>query len=81
MCVFCRSFTESRDHLFFQCGFSRRHWRNVLRRCLVNKAVTVWDETLMWGLNALKSKSMRAILCRLVWSDIVYHILGAEEWC
>lgn len=59
--------------------------QKALQECLakvnVNEPVTVWDEILMWGLNALKSKSMRATLCRLVWSDTLYHILGAEECC
>jgi hypothetical protein len=26
LCVFCRSCIEGRDHLFFQCGFSKLFW-------------------------------------------------------
>jgi len=32
-CVFCRNGTESRDHLFFSCGFSSRIWKTCLQRC------------------------------------------------
>jgi len=54
MCVFSSS-VEGRDHLFFHCGFSRKIWRDALKRCIVNEPIT-----------ALKSKSMRATICKLV---------------
>jgi hypothetical protein len=65
MCVFSSS-VEGRDHQFFHCGFSRKIWRDALKRCIVNEPITAWDEVTLWGLKALKSKSMRATICKLV---------------
>jgi hypothetical protein len=33
-CLFCRNFIEGRDPLFFDCGFSKRLWREVMQKCL-----------------------------------------------
>lgn len=49
LCLFCRNCLESRDHLFFECGFSSRIWKAVLGRCLVNDPLTVWTEVLRFG--------------------------------
>lgn len=65
LCVFCRSNVGGRDHMFFQCGFSKRIWREVLGKCLVKDPYTDWEEIMSWGLKELKGRNMKATLCRL----------------
>jgi hypothetical protein len=31
-CVFCRNCIESRDHLYFECEFTIRLWREVIEK-------------------------------------------------
>jgi hypothetical protein len=35
LCPFCQGCIESREHLYFQCGFSCRIWRVALQKCLI----------------------------------------------
>lgn len=35
---------------------------------------TGWEDTMNWGLRKLKSRKMKAILCRLSWSAAVCNI-------
>lgn len=73
LCVFCRHCIEGRDHLFFQCGFSKRIWQAILKICLVDEVHTCWDDVLRWGLKSWK-KSLKPNLCRLGWSAAIYNI-------
>lgn len=63
-CSFCRSCIEDREHLFFQCGFSRRIWKELLHLCLVDEVHTDWEDILQWSLQKLKSSTMKADFCR-----------------
>jgi hypothetical protein len=44
LCPFCRGCLESREHLFFECGFSFRIWRNLLSLCLVTGPKRSWED-------------------------------------
>lgn len=41
-CVFYRNGTESRDHLFFLCGFSSWIWKTCMQRCNILDFPTNW---------------------------------------
>jgi hypothetical protein len=73
MC-FLSSWYESRDHLFFECGFSFRIWKTCLQRCNVLDPPTVWDDLIEEGCSHWKTKSMLGVTCRLVLSATVYGI-------
>lgn len=46
-CSFCRSCTEDhRGYLFFQCGFSKRICKELLRLCAVYDIYTDWKDIL-----------------------------------
>lgn len=67
-CVFCRNCIESEDNLYFECGFTKRLWKEVMRKCM-------WGACDMdWGLEKLKGKGLRAVICKLVLGASVYHI-------
>jgi hypothetical protein len=70
----CRHSLESRDHLFFECSFSFRIWRDALSRCNVPNPPNAWIDILRLGGSDWKKKTMHGNLCRLVLSSSVYHL-------
>jgi len=45
-CVFCRNGTESRNHLFFGCGFCSRLWQTCMEWCNILNPPTDWEDIL-----------------------------------
>jgi hypothetical protein len=45
LCIVCFACQESRDHLFFNCSFSKRIWRRVIADCLI------WNPPVELGFN------------------------------
>jgi hypothetical protein len=37
---------ESREHMFFKCGFSARIWKECMARCNVSLLLTDWDDVI-----------------------------------
>lgn len=74
VCTFCRGCIEDRDHLFFHCSFSKRVWREVLRRCMVGDPPLIWEEVMKWGITDLKGRSLNVSLCKLAFGAVVYHL-------
>ena len=73
-CVFCRNALESRDHLFFDCSFTKRIWVSIMRLCLVSNPLFSWEDLIEWSSSNLKGKGMRSNICRLGLWAAVYHI-------
>jgi hypothetical protein len=73
-CVFCRNGTESRDHLFFSCGFSSRIWKTCLQRCDALNPPTSWDGLIEEGCRTWKTKSLMGSICKLILSSAVYGL-------
>lgn len=61
---------ESREHLFFECGCSKRLWRELMSRCLVLDTSIEWPAVMCMGLNEWRDKILKAIICRIAWSDV-----------
>jgi len=68
-CVFCRRGTESRDHLFFQCSFSSRIWKECMNRCSIVQPGFDWQEVMEEDCRKWKTKLMPGVVCRLVLSS------------
>jgi hypothetical protein len=64
-CLFCRNIIECRDHLFFDCGFSKRLWREVMNKCLLPELPTGLEEMIGKGIREWRSKNLRARVCKL----------------
>jgi hypothetical protein len=58
---------------FFQCGFSRRIWRNLMADCLSPSPIVSWDDIVLWACS-LKGKGPHTTLCKLGLAAAVYHI-------
>ncbi|XP_075641997.1 uncharacterized protein LOC142613508 [Castanea sativa] len=74
ICVFCRNFLERRDHIFFECSFTRRIWDDMMKLCLVSNAQFILVDLMAWGSRELKGKGLRVIACKLAQWPMVYHI-------
>uniref|UniRef100_A0A2N9IBN2 Reverse transcriptase domain-containing protein n=1 Tax=Fagus sylvatica TaxID=28930 RepID=A0A2N9IBN2_FAGSY len=73
-CVFCRNSLETRNHIFFECSFSKRLWRKIMALCLVSDPCFCWEDLLEWGVVHLKGTEMRAIVCKVAWWATGYSI-------
>ena len=69
-----RSSREDRDHLIFQCLFTKRIWKIISNWCLVRHQKFHQNEVMSWGKTELRGKSLKSVVCRLaLWSGM-YHI-------
>jgi hypothetical protein len=57
--VFCRNCIESRDHLYFECGFTKRLWREVMRKCMRGAPKMDWELKKLKG-KRVKGSNMQA---------------------
>jgi hypothetical protein len=78
-CVFCRNAIETRNHIFFDCSFSKRIWRNVMALCLISDPQFCWEHLVEWGSMHLKRKGLRANLCKLAWWATVYYLWSQKN--
>lgn len=73
-CLFCGAACEDRDHLFFDCRFSHKVWREILKLNLISKPIGLWNQELDWAISACKGKSFSVRLLKLGLTAVVYHI-------
>jgi hypothetical protein len=73
LCRFCYGGQESIDHLFFNCSFCRRIWRNLMALCLVQQPFTDWDNVVSWSCS-LKGRSLQVLACKLYLVATFYHL-------
>jgi hypothetical protein len=72
-CWFCHNQMETRDHLFFECSFSSRIWNFCMARCRVDIHV-VLDDIVRQGCSSWFHKSLKCLICRLVFNSTVYNL-------
>ena len=63
-----------RDHLFFQCSFTKRVWESIIRLCLISDFNTSWQELVDWSVVHLQRKGLRATLSKIAWWAAIYHL-------
>lgn len=73
-CLFCRSIIECRDHLYFECGFNKRIWREAMQMCSLISFPTAWDEVLSKWMSDWRGKSLKVVVRKLDWGSTVYNI-------
>lgn len=71
-CWLCNSATESRDHLFFDCSFSKEVWRGLIRGLVVGVS-TQWSTLLQALVNGLHDKT-KTFLFRYSFQAVVHAI-------
>ncbi|KAB1995715.1 hypothetical protein ES319_D13G179300v1 [Gossypium barbadense] len=65
---------KRRDHIFFECSFSRKVWQPVLCLFSIYRTVGTWRQELTWAILRLKGKSLLVVIFKLVWSAYLYGI-------
>ncbi|XP_039070402.1 uncharacterized protein LOC120217278 [Hibiscus syriacus] len=73
-CVLCDVEAKTRDHLFFDCGFTRELWGDILTLCGVIRRVSCWDRELACVVHYCKGKSLLVRVFKLAWVSHVYGI-------
>ena len=73
-CVMCQQEAETRDHIFFDCPFAVAIWKEILRKCGLQRESLGWEGELKWASERLKGKALISILLRVAWNAFVYHI-------
>jgi hypothetical protein len=74
LCLSCWSSIENRSHLFFQCGFSRRIWRNLRSLCLEHRSLQTWDEIIQWCSTELSKECFKTRLKILCLGAAMYNL-------
>ena len=74
ICRLCQKEGETRDHLFFECCYSKAVWKIVLQLCGLQREVYSWDVEVNWAIKKLKGKSLVAIILRIAWRAYIYGI-------
>lgn len=68
----------SRDHLFFQCSFSRRMWKEIMSRNLIDNPSFKWEAIIEWGEKELKGGNLNRFYGSLVWVRL-FIIFGSKN--
>jgi hypothetical protein len=72
--VFCRGCIESKEHLFFECGYSRRLWRELLKKTPIPNPPIHCSDIMRMSVKERKNKSSKAVICKLSLSSAVYYL-------
>ncbi|KAG2304299.1 hypothetical protein Bca52824_032950 [Brassica carinata] len=67
-CILCRSYNESRDHLFFECPCSSEVWFNLALRCSLS---SICESTLLSLKYFSRSRQWRKLVL-LCWQATIY---------
>lgn len=73
-CVLCGEPDETRDHLFFACPYSYTVWESLARNLLGRHINPDWEQTLASLQRMGGRKGMDAILAKLLFQTVVYHL-------
>jgi hypothetical protein len=74
LCLFFHSRQESSAHLYFKCSFSRRIWKAIMAKCLVDDPQDDWDLVVQWSIEIMPGKSLKSSIYRLYLGAVVYRL-------
>lgn len=72
-CLLCGLHNESRDHLFFECGYSAEIWFAVVSKILSLTPPENWDAILQWLPTVSTSKDISLALLQ-AWQACIYEV-------
>ncbi|KAL9281954.1 putative reverse transcriptase zinc-binding domain-containing protein [Arabidopsis thaliana] len=72
-CVFCKHPLETREHLFFQCPFSKEVWEKLVRGILLHKFSDKWLEVMKEITSKYHDNTKRFIL-KFVFENAIHFI-------
>lgn len=72
--VLCGTASETRDHLFFTCDFSRNLWQMILKLCGLRRRVGDWSFETQWAMEKIKGKAFITAILKIAWNACIYFI-------
>ena len=79
ICVFCRTSSETIDHLYFQCAFTNGIWQNLLGKCRIRRDVLPWRREVSWFSWRAVGNTKLYQMWRLILSAMIYWTLQARN--
>ncbi|GAV93124.1 zf-RVT domain-containing protein, partial [Cephalotus follicularis] len=73
-CAFHCGMPESNDHLFFQCPYSMKVWKEVLSLCDIVSPILPWTDEVEWLITMNAGNRFHQSLRKLAFAATVYHI-------
>ena len=73
-CVLCSVEVETRDHIFFECTYSKQVWGRILSTYGLSRVIGSWQEEFSWVVRTFRGKAIRTIIMRLAWNAHIYFI-------
>ncbi|XVF79274.1 hypothetical protein PTKIN_Ptkin14bG0208400 [Pterospermum kingtungense] len=74
VCCLCKEYVESRNHVFFECHFSKNIWFLILRLCGIQREVGSWDDELRWAVSKFKGKTLISVVLKCAWCAFINSI-------
>ena len=74
ICYLCQRELETRDHIFFECRYSKEVWEMILSNCGLNKMTRSWNEELQWVVRKIKGKQLINAILSVAWRAFIYHV-------
>lgn len=72
-CVLCKSATESRYHLFFECSYSTQVWEYIAKGILRNSYTNVWSVIMTLIVDESREK-MSLVCLRYAFQSTLYAV-------
>ena len=72
-CWLCNSATESRDHLFFECLYSREVWYGTIGDLAGNRSLHRWSQIIQFLANGLHERNL-TLLLRYSFQVVLYAV-------
>ncbi|GAV90353.1 zf-RVT domain-containing protein, partial [Cephalotus follicularis] len=73
-CAFHCGMTESNDHLFFQCPYSMKVWKEVLGLCNIVRPILPWADEMEWMIAQSTGNKFHQSLRKLALAATIYHL-------
>ncbi|GAV92662.1 zf-RVT domain-containing protein, partial [Cephalotus follicularis] len=73
-CVFHCGENETMVHLFFQCPYSAKVWRDVLSMCNIYRPILSWPNEVLWMTSHAKGKEFHHTIRKLAFAATTYHL-------
>nr|XP_043630010.1 uncharacterized protein LOC122601307 [Erigeron canadensis] len=73
-CVFCNLQSDSHNHLFFECSYSKKVWREMKIVANFDGVPDSWDSIVDWCENVNWNRAISSVVQRLVLGASVYFI-------
>lgn len=73
-CLHCNSDNEAHDHLFFQCSYASKLWRDVLSLNGVSHQSMDMHQLISWAVQNRKGHTFQQKLFKLSFRTVVYFI-------